>query len=1044
VATSNNKMKWLYAALLAGTFTLMGPPALAADQFCNVRNTFQLEGDALDDNPTSGEAVLCDPDVAAPSLVPPQPADLDDWGKFDDSASVNAGIVTDDCDDPLGGSDPESCGHVAGPDGDTFGDAGEPNDQDSLDNHDGGNSFKHFYERDIDRQKDGAGEDDIFTQGSAIVEDICEWRKTLSSTPPKDDIASAFAAFYDVTNTNPDDTNPAALDRSEAIFVAGEDVISPNGDAKVLFWLLLGDLIEVPPELPAGDPFEDFEGRFLPADFDPLTDPDPCETEGFTLHEVGDIALAIDYTNGGTVALARVFQWVADADPGPGVEEGLVQIFGPPAGEDEPDANCRNVSGEPEACGTTNSDHTATAQGGKNAPRETESPDSWDYFANLSGPNLPDTNTPDTPPDPDAGGLDDDNFGASVDDDDYPGTTFFESAANLTALGISGCFNTFLATTVSSTSLTAEMKDEVGGALALCETDVTTEVHDADHNDITGQSVPFGTAIHDEATITVSQPGTPDDPEGDVTFELFANLTCTGDPIDSEEVTITDDGLADGIATAESTPTSVLLPGDYSFLASYESTNDFPDGTGPCEPFTVTKIDSSIVTHIHAGTDHVTDIQGTSVDVGTEIHDQAVVTGAGPTPTGNVTFQLYSDAECTTADGAPEVVALDGNGEAETASFEPPAGPLSFNASYEGDDIYNPSGPSACEPLAVEKLESFIVTHIHAGTDHVTDIQGTSVDVGTEIHDQAVVTGSGDTPTGNVTFQLFSDADCTTADGAAEVVALDGNGEAETASFEPPAGALSFNASYEGDDNYDPSGPSLCEPLTVEKLDSSIVTHIHAGTDHVTDIQGGSVPVGTSIHDQAVVTGSGDTPTGNVTFQLYSDLTCTTANGAPEVVALDGNGEAETASFTPAAGSLSFNASYGGDDTYNPSGPSLCEPLTVVGLEGCTPGFWKTHTDLWFAQTGLLPTDDFDATFGVNLFTPNITLEQAINLGGGDFNKLARHAVAALLSALSPDVDYPLTDAQVIAAVQAAVASGSAEPTASQLAAFNELGCPLQ
>jgi hypothetical protein len=103
------------------------------------------------------------------------------------------------------------------------------------------------------------------------------------------------------------------------------------------------------------------------------------------------------------------------------------------------------------------------------------------------------------------------------------------------------------------------------------------------------------------------------------------------------------------------------------------------------------------------------------------------------------------------------------------------------------------------------------------------------------------------------------------------------------------------------------------------------------------------------------------------------------------------------------------------------------------GNEGCTPGFWKNHLSLWPAP--YLPSADFDATFGVDLFNPNITLGTAINLGGGGVRKLARHGVAALLSAAHPGVDYPLTVAQVIAAVQA-----GDEDT---LAAFNELGCPL-
>jgi hypothetical protein len=60
---------------------------------------------------------------------------------------------------------------------------------------------------------------------------------------------------------------------------------------------------------------------------------------------------------------------------------------------------------------------------------------------------------------------------------------------------------------------------------------------------------------------------------------------------------------------------------------------------------------------------------------------------------------------------------------------------------------------------------------------------------------------------------------------------------------------------------------------------------------------------------------------------------------------------------------------------------------------------------------------------------------QAVNLGGGGVERLARHGVAALLSAAHPDVNYPYTVEQVIALVQAG--------DADALAAANELFCPL-
>ena len=114
------------------------------------------------------------------------------------------------------------------------------------------------------------------------------------------------------------------------------------------------------------------------------------------------------------------------------------------------------------------------------------------------------------------------------------------------------------------------------------------------------------------------------------------------------------------------------------------------------------------------------------------------------------------------------------------------------------------------------------------------------------------------------------------------------------------------------------------------------------------------------------------------------------------------------------------------------------------GTQGCTPGYWKQtqHFDSW--PSAYSPGDDFDTVFGVDLFSPDRTLLQALKAGGGGADALGRHAVAALLNA-SPDVpvDYWFGVNGVIATVQAAVSSGDYEGAKDIFAYYNEKGCPL-
>jgi len=110
------------------------------------------------------------------------------------------------------------------------------------------------------------------------------------------------------------------------------------------------------------------------------------------------------------------------------------------------------------------------------------------------------------------------------------------------------------------------------------------------------------------------------------------------------------------------------------------------------------------------------------------------------------------------------------------------------------------------------------------------------------------------------------------------------------------------------------------------------------------------------------------------------------------------------------------------------------------GGEGCTPGYWKQkhHFDSW---ANYLPTQSFGSVFA-NAF-PGMTLVKVAAQGGGHLKALGRHTVAALLNAASPNVDFPLSAAQVISKFNAAYASGSYEATKNEFAGLNERNCYL-
>ncbi len=154
-----------------------------------------------------------------------------------------------------------------------------------------------------------------------------------------------------------------------------------------------------------------------------------------------------------------------------------------------------------------------------------------------------------------------------------------------------------------------------------------------------------------------------------------------------------------------------------------------------------------------------------------------------------------------------------------------------------------------------------------------------------------------------------------------------------------------------------------------------------------------------------------------------------------------------------AAGSWSANL---GDNTIGYLVTFTNELIPIIGGEGCTPGYWKQdqHFDSWASVAGIGPSELFtaagfnspgsDARFKRGRSEHDVATQlDALQANQGSLAALTRHAMAALLNALSPNVDYDLTPGEVTAKYNAAIAGGDVEGTKNEFAGFNELGCPI-
>jgi uncharacterized repeat protein (TIGR01451 family) len=499
----------------------------------------------------------------------------------------------------------------------------------------------------------------------------------------------------------------------------------------------------------------------------------------------------------------------------------------------------------------------------------------------------------------------------------------------------------------------AQLKDFIGPApldISNCvqPTATTTLKNAADDSTIANDSsIADGSSVYDTTTLGNLVSGKT--PTGKVQYTFFANGDCSGDGTSAGLKTLNADG-----SVPHSDTKGPLTPGDYSFNAQYLSGDDqnYSDSdVSDCEPFTVSKAQLTATTKVHDASH--TDITGSSVALGSVVHDTAKLSGvvAGQTPAA-ITFAFYSQADC-----AGDAVAVantgadqgDATADRSAASAALGAGDYSYKASVAGDANYL-GDSSDCENFTVNKAQLTATTKVHDSSH--ADITGSSVALGSVVHDTAKLSGivAGKTPAA-ITFAFYSQADCA---GDAVAVANTGADEGDAtadrsaASAALGAGDYSYKASVAGDANY-LGDSSDCENFTVGKAQLTATTKVHDAS-HI-DITNGSADLGSIVHDTAKLSGvvAGKTPAA-ITFAFYSQADCA---GSPTAVANTGADEGDAsadrsaASAALGAGDYSYKASVADNANYL-GDSSDCENFSVgkAQLTATTKVHDASHIDI--------------------------------------------------------------------------------------------------
>jgi hypothetical protein len=472
--------------------------------------------------------------------------------------------------------------------------------------------------------------------------------------------------------------------------------------------------------------------------------------------------------------------------------------------------------------------------------------------------------------------------------------TSTDSASPYTAKGSGGANNKLGAYTATATSGAYSVIFNLANVTASTTTLAANPA----------SSSKFGQTVDLTATVTSGA-------TGNVTFQR-GGLTISG----CEAVAISGN-------TAQCSVSDTAY-GSTSFTATYNGDSNYASSTSDSISYNVSTASTSV---------NISPNPASPITVGASVTFTATVSVTSPgggIPTGKISFM----------DGASSIsncLNLDLDGSAQVTCTPNPkltAGSHTIKAYYSPPNFtynYNSSNSSI----------TFEVNSTTPSTTTITSINPPAPKVGDLVTFNYTVTGSGGTPTGNVTIKNNTTTLCTgtVADGQC------------TYTFSA-AGSASITANYAGDSNFSASASSPATSLTISVADTTTSLGV---------ISPATPKVGELVTFNYSVTSGGGTPTGNVTIKNNTTTLCTGT-------VADGKC---TYTFS-AAGSASITANYAGDSNFSASASNPAASLTIDPANSTTTlGIISPATP----KVGELVTFNYSVTSSGGTPTGNVTIK---------------------------------------------------------------------
>jgi hypothetical protein len=304
------------------------------------------------------------------------------------------------------------------------------------------------------------------------------------------------------------------------------------------------------------------------------------------------------------------------------------------------------------------------------------------------------------------------------------------------------------------------------------------------------------------------------------------------------------------------------------------------------------------------------------------------------------------------------------------------AGLFYWKATYSGDALNN-SAASSCVAITVNKAQPTLVL-----------TQSPSpVNIGEELTITLTLTGAASTPTGTATLASYTDSSCTLAQPGVPVYTtslVNGAIPSPAPIVYNAAGTVYRKATYSGDAN-NLAASTSCQAIVIARGLALTVTVSPAAP----------ILVGQSTSVRASWPAS-DTPTGTVTYALYSGTACSGGVIAnPNTFAIASNSVPPSSSvLLSQAGDYSWRVSYSGGGLYNP-------------VTRCTAFIAKATPELSIEAIPPVPVVGQDligrARLSADAYRPTGTVTYAVYLDS---------SCTVLFSGVQPQTK-PLVDGQV-------------------------------